>query len=150
MENIKESIIEFTLKATPNPNIIAPVFIKKAGDLFAFAKQLYSDDIHIYESFFIICLKPSGKVIGYSKISQGGIGGTLVDIRLICKYALDSLASGIILAHNHPSGNLKPSLADESITKKIKQALDLFDINLLDHLILTDEGYYSFAENYLL
>lgn len=69
-----------------------------------------------------------------------------IDIRLICKYALDSLATGIILAHNHPSGNLY----DKRITKKIDEALKLFDINLLDHLILTDEGYYSFAENYLL
>jgi DNA repair protein RadC len=109
-------------------------------------RKYYSDDIEIYESFFILLVDRSNTTVGYAKISQGGIVGTVVDIKLIAKYCLDSLCSGVILAHNHPSGNLAPSDADKQITSKIKSALGLIEVNVLDHLILTVDNFYSFND----
>jgi len=111
-----------------------------------FIRNFYGDDLEIFESFFLLLLDRNNQTIGYSKISQGGISGTVVDIRIICKYAVESLCSGVILAHNHPSGNLNPSLADEQITIKTKDALKLFDISVLDHIILTADSYFSFCD----
>jgi DNA repair protein RadC len=99
---------------------------------------------------YILLLDRSHHTIGYAKISQGGVSGTVVDTRIVAKFAIDSLASGIILAHNHPSGNLKPSNADETITNKIKTGLGYFDIQVLDHIIVTEDAYTSFADEGLL
>lgn len=115
-------------------------------DSYDFIKQFYNDDIEIFESSFILLLNAANKTIGYAKISQGGITGTVVDPRLVAKYAVESLACYVILAHNHPSGNLQPSQADKTITEKIKEGLKFLDIKLIDHLILTEESYYSFAD----
>ena len=91
-------------------------------------------------------LNQANKTIGYAKISQGGIAGTVVDVRIIAKYAVESLAVSVILAHNHPSGNLKPSEADLIITKKIKEGLKILDIKVFDHIILSADNYYSFED----
>lgn len=115
-----------------------------------FIRQFYGDDLEIFESFFILLLNRANKTIGYAKISQGGITGTVVDVKLIAKYAIDSLASSVILAHNHPSGNLQPSQADKDITSKIIKGLNILDVQVLDHVILTADEYYSFADNGLL
>jgi len=120
---------------------------KNAAD---FIRNFYSDDIEIFESFFILLLNRANKTIGYAKISQGGITSTVVDVKLIAKYAVESLASSIILAHNHPSGNINPSKADEEITNKSISALKFIDVNVVDHIILTSESYYSFADNGLI
>jgi DNA repair protein RadC len=112
-----------------------------------FIRQFYFDDIEVFESFFILLLNQANKTIGYAKISQGGIAGTVVDIRIIAKYAIESLASSVILAHNHPSGNLKPSQSDIDITQKIKAGLKILDIKVFDHLILTVDNFYSFESN---
>jgi DNA repair protein RadC len=98
------------------------------------------------EEFWIVLLNRSNKIIERQKISQGGISGTVTDIRIILKLALEKLASSLILCHNHPSGNPKPSEADISITKKIKESGKLMDISLLDHIIVTDGNYFSFAD----
>jgi DNA repair protein RadC len=116
-------------------------------DSYDFIKQFYSDDIEIFESSFILLLNAANKTIGYAKISQGGITGTVVDPRLVAKYAVESLATCVILAHNHPSGNLQPSQADKTLTEKIKEGLKFLDIKLIDHLILTEDSYYSFADD---
>jgi DNA repair protein RadC len=102
------------------------------------------------EEFWIMYLNRANKIISAQKISQGGITGTVADTRIIFKNALDNFACGIILCHNHPSGNLTPSEEDKSLTKKIKQAGQLLDINTLDHLIISDAGYYSFADEGIL
>ena len=112
-----------------------------------FIRQFYGDDLEIFESFFILLLNRANKTIAYAKISQGGVAGTLVDIKLIAKYAVESLGSGVILAHNHPSGNLTPSPQDKLLTKKCVEVLNLMDIKVLDHLILTADSYYSFIDN---
>ena len=121
--------------------------ITSSKESYEFIKQFYVDDIEIFENCFILLLNNSNKTIGYAKISQGGITGTVIDVRLIAKYAVDSLATSVILAHNHPSGNLHPSNADINLTEKAKKGLNLLDINILDHIILTSENYYSFADN---
>jgi DNA repair protein RadC len=112
-----------------------------------FIKNFYDDDIEIFESCFILLLNRGNQTIGYAKISQGGICGTIIDTRLVAKYAVESLASGVILAHNHPGGTNSPSHSDLQITEKIKKGLDLLDIQLLDHVILTKDNYYSLADN---
>jgi DNA repair protein RadC len=115
-----------------------------------FIRKFYGDDLEIFESFFILLLNTANKTIGYAKISQGGIVGTVVDPRLVAKYAVESLSTNVILAHNHPSGRLFPSEADQRMTNKIKSGLELFDINVVDHIILSADGYYSFSDEGLL
>ena len=109
------------------------------------------DTIELQESFKIMLLNNSNKVKGIYEISSGGITGTLVDIRIVFAVVLKSLSTAIILCHNHPSGNLKPSEADKRLTSKIKKASELLDIKLLDHVIITPTGsYYSFADENIL
>lgn len=103
-----------------------------------------------HEEFWIIYLNNSNKVIQKSQLSKGGITGTLVDVRLVLKNALEFGAIGLILLHNHPSGTLKPSEADKQITLKLKTAAESLDIKVLDHLIITEKAYFSFADESLL
>ena len=99
-----------------------------------------------HEEFWVLFLNNSNKVISKSQLSKGGITGTIVDVRLVFKLALESGATGLILCHNHPSGSLMPSSADKEITKKLKQAGDNLDVKVLDHLIITETKYFSFAD----
>jgi DNA repair protein RadC len=103
-----------------------------------------------HEEFWVLFMSRSNSVIKTDCISRGGISGTVVDIRLILKPAIECLASSIILAHNHPSGNLKPSQEDINLTKKVKEAAKLMDIGLQDHLIIGDQAYLSFADEGIL
>lgn len=103
-----------------------------------------------HEEFWILYLNNSNKVIYKSQLSKGGITGTVVDIRLIFKVALEQNATGIILSHNHPSGVLIPSEADKQVTRDVKSAGNNLDIKVLDHIIVTEKSYYSFADNDLL
>lgn len=118
-----------------------------AADIF---KALWLDDIHRIERMAMICCS-SSHVISFSWMGQGGISGTVCDLRLVAQTALLQNASAVILCHNHPSGSLKPSDPDRRLTKRAKEGLELLDINLLDHLIITqDNGYFSFADEGLL
>lgn len=103
-----------------------------------------------HEEFWIIYLNNSNKVIQKNQLSKGGITGTLVDVRLVLKNALEVGATGLILVHNHPSGTLKPSSADKQLTQKLKSASESLDIKVLDHLIVTEKAYFSFADENLL
>ena len=103
-----------------------------------------------HEEFWIIYLNNSNKVIQKNQLSKGGITGTLVDVRLALKTALEVGATGIILAHNHPSGTLKPSNSDKQLTTKLNTAAQSLDIKILDHLIITEKAYFSFADESLL
>lgn len=100
-----------------------------------------------YEEFWVLYLSRSNRVIYEECMSKGGVSGTVTDIRLILKRAIELLASGIILVHNHPSGNLRPSTDDDRITTKAKEAAKLLDINVLDHLIITPTSYFSYNDN---
>lgn len=103
-----------------------------------------------HEEFWIVYLNNSNKVIQKHQLSKGGITGTMVDVRLVLKTALEVGATGIILAHNHPSGTLKPSEADKQLTTKLSVAAKSLDIKILDHLIITEKAYFSFADENIL
>ncbi|WP_299335996.1 DNA repair protein RadC [uncultured Psychroserpens sp.] len=103
-----------------------------------------------HEEFWIIYLNNSNAIIQKQQLSKGGITGTLVDVRLVLKTALEVGAVGLLLAHNHPSGTLKPSQADKNLTQKLKIAAQSLDIKVLDHLIITEKAYFSFADENLL
>jgi len=110
-----------------------------------------TDTIGLNESFKVLLLNNSNKTKGVFQLSTGGITGTVVDIRILFAIILKSLSVGIILAHNHPSGKLKPSEADKQITNNIKEAAAFFDVKVLDHLIITPDGsFYSFSDNGIL
>lgn len=115
----------------------------QAYDVF---KQVWSSQIETREEMVILLLDQGNNVIGFHTLSMGGITGTVADLRILFAVALKSLATGFIMAHNHPSGNINPSQADLNLTKKIKEAGKVMDINLIDHLIITKETYYSFAD----
>ncbi|MBT4774247.1 MAG: DNA repair protein RadC [Crocinitomicaceae bacterium] len=119
--------------------------IQSSQGAFDAIKSNFMDLSH--EEFWVICLNRGNKIISKILISKGGISGTVVDIKLIFKAALEQLASSIIVCHNHPSGNLDASKEDKAITKKIKEAGEIMDVTLLDHLIISDYNYFSFADN---
>ena len=133
------------VKASDRPQIKCS---KDAYELFMEAWEL--DTIEHHEEFKLMLLTRSNRVLGIASISKGGINGTVTDVRIVLQYAIKSNASGLIVAHNHPSGNLNPSESDTAITKKIKDSAILMDIQLLDHLIINTDNYYSFADNGLL
>jgi DNA repair protein RadC len=103
-----------------------------------------------HEEFWIVYLSQSNKVIGKWLASKGGITSTLVDVRLVLKKALELSATGIILSHNHPSGKREPSQSDKDLTRKMMDAAKVMDIQVLDHLIVTDHSYFSFADEGIL
>lgn len=103
-----------------------------------------------HEEFWIILLNRGNRVIKKQQISSGGVSGTVADPKIIFKFALDELACGIILSHNHPSGNLNASVADHDLTRKLKEGARLLDIQILDHLIIAGNRYFSFADEGLL
>jgi DNA repair protein RadC len=121
--------------------------IQNSADAHKCFLHLWGDEvIEFYEEAYLLCLDRSNRVIGYRKIGQGGVSGCVVDPKIIFSIALACGASSIMIAHNHPSGQLKPSEADVTLTKKIKEAGRMLDINVLDHIIITSDGYMSFAD----
>ncbi len=122
--------------------------IESSSDIIEIFQPQLADLPH--EEFWVLFLNRANKVIDQAKITQGGITGTIFDIKLIMKSAIEKLASSIIVCHNHPSGNPKPSEQDIKITQKLKEASQLFEIALLDHIIITDSECYSFADNGIL
>lgn len=113
--------------------------------------QWNKNNIELHETFKVMLLNNANKVKGIYEVSTGGITGTLVDLRILFAVVLKSLTTAVILAHNHPSGTLTPSEPDKRLTQKIKKAGELFDIKVLDHLILIPDGnYFSFADEGIL
>ena len=148
MKKFKSNVSQFTLSKIQTD--FPKVKITTSSESAEFIRQFYSDDIEIFESFFILLLNQANNTIGFAKISQGGIAGTVVDLRIIAKYAVDALATSVILAHNHPTGNLRPSPADRSTTEKAKRGLEILDIKVLDHIILSADKHFSFADEGLI
>ncbi len=122
--------------------------IGSSKDIFELFVSLIGD--LPYEEFWIAFLNRSNKIIDKQKISQGGVSGTVIDNRIILKMAIDKLASGIIVCHNHPSGNKQPSTNDIEITKKLVEAGKFLEINVLDHVIIANNSYFSFADESLI
>ncbi|MDX4973928.1 JAB domain-containing protein [Myroides odoratimimus] len=136
-----ELIYKSKVKASERPKIVS------SQSAFEIALKAWDENkIELLEQFKVLMLSNSNAVLGVLEISSGGITGTVVDLRLIFAALLKAKATAFILVHNHPSGKLNPSEADKQITAKIKQASQVLDITLLDHLIITSESYYSFAD----
>ena len=122
--------------------------IKSSKDAFQIIHPIIGELQH--EEFWVLYLNNSNKVIGKEQLSKGGITATMVDVRLLFKKAVILASVGIIVCHNHPSGKLSPSKSDELLTQKIKEAGQTLDIKLLDHIIITQKDYFSFADNQML
>lgn len=124
------------------------ITIRSSRDVADYLKTLLQDRNH--EVFAIVFLNRANRIKHFEIISRGGITGTVADPRIILKKAIEAEATSIVLSHNHPSGNLQPSRADEEITQKIKKAAEFLDITVLDHIIVSTDGYFSFADEGLL
>lgn len=146
MKLLKEhKVAEVKMSYQPKREMkLAPKIAKSSDAARLFAE--FWEDMEYRESFKIMLLNRGNKVIGIVPLFVGGITGTVVDVRIILQAALLSNAVGIILAHNHPSGTMKPSVQDLALTKNVKNAMSLLDLSLLDHLILSDDGYYSMSD----
>lgn len=140
-----ELLYKNTVKAAERPSI------KTASDCYQLLINTWDlNGIEVYEEFKVLLLNRANRVTGLYQLSKGGICGTVADPRLVLAVALKSLSVGLVLAHNHPSGNLTPSIADRELTTKMKVAASYHDITILDHLVISNDSYYSFAENGLL
>ncbi len=138
-----------TYKLIKEPTNIPKAKFTTSKDIAQYLKEyVYEEDIEVYESMYVLLLNRANNTIGVQKLSQGGTSGTVIDVKLLAKYAIGSLASAVILIHNHPSGNLQPSQQDIVITRKAQQALKILDIKLLDHIIIVPGfDYYSLVDN---
>jgi len=124
------------------------ILVKSSETVYKLFHPLLGDLEH--EEFWLLMLNRANRILGRFKVSQGGLSGTVIDTRIILKKALDNLASSIIVCHNHPSGNKQPSDADVKITEKLKKAAEILEIKLLDHVIIADKSYFSFADEGLI
>lgn len=148
--SINTSIVELTFKYKASSSVM-PV-LRTSQDAYEILRNIWNakDNIDHIESAQILLLNRANKIHGTYELSVGGITGTVMDINIIAQAAILSNSKSIILCHNHPSSNCKPSDSDRSITKKIKEALNFLDIAVLDHIILTENSYYSFADEGIL
>ncbi|MGV0995504.1 JAB domain-containing protein [Empedobacter falsenii] len=147
---VSEFSTEYKLKAVKNESFELNKIVNNHNQSELILRSLYDGSIMIYESFFVLFLDNSLRVKGFLKVSQGGLTQTSVDVRMIFNAALNCLATALIISHNHPSGKLEPSQADIRITQKIKEGCEILDINLIDHIIITEFDSYSFLENKIL
>lgn len=139
--------VELTYKSTSRSRSK----IYSSEDAYKILLPTYKEGTICYKEYFkVLLLSQSNQVLGYTLISEGGITETCADVRVILQAALLTNSVALILAHNHPSGNLNPSRQDMEITKQVKEAAKLMRISVIDHLIFTDAGYYSFADEGLL
>jgi DNA repair protein RadC len=144
--NLAEIQVSYKTKVKPSERRK----ITTSKDAESVLREVWNDTIEFREEFYILLLNRANQVLGWYKVSAGGITGTVVDPKLIFSVALKGLACSLVLAHNHPSGNLQPSSQDIALTQKLKQAGEILEIPILDHLILSTEGYYSFGDEGIL
>ena len=137
-----ESVVKYVKAKEPRDCLI-----RSSRDAYQMFKEIIGNEVHERELFCVAYLNRANKVLWTEIMFMGGITGTLVDKRLIIKKALAGNSTGIIICHNHPSGAKQPSENDRRMTKELKEACKLLDISLLDHIIVTDDGYYSFSDN---
>lgn len=146
MQALTDNVAEIQLSYRPT-NRLGPV-IASSQDAYEELRLWFPEDtISLQERFVALYLNRTNRLLGAYLASFGGITGTVADPRLIISVALKTAAVGIIIAHNHPSGNLKPSRGDEELTSRIRDVAHLLDIKLLDHIILCNDGFYSFADS---
>jgi DNA repair protein RadC len=141
-----EKVAEIQVSYKPKTN--NKPMVKTSKDAFTELYKFFPEDsIALQERFIAMYVNRGNRILGVFDMAKGGITSTVVDLRLLISVALKTVATGIILCHNHPSGNLQPSSHDISLTKKIKEACSHFDIQVLDHIVITPDGnYFSFAD----
>lgn len=140
------AIAEVTIGYSTNVPVSEMQVVKSSGDAARILRPFFENFIQHHEAFYVMFLNRGHKVLGVMKLSEGGMSGTVVDQKMLFQAALLAHASAVILAHNHPGGSLEPSDMDLNITKRIVKSGQLLDMTVLDHIILTAEGYYSFAD----
>jgi len=133
------------VKLTYQPKYKPTIKISCPAESESILRSIWDDNLQYIESCYLLLLNRANIVLGYLKLSSGGTAGTVVDTKVILQAAIKSNAHGIIIAHNHPSGNPKPSAEDEVLTMRLKKACKIIDVELLDHIILTKSDYYSFS-----
>jgi DNA repair protein RadC len=151
LQNLKsESMLaELSISYKVAPNTLPKV--TKAEEIYEFLKEIWNKElINVQEQCVALFLNNSNRVIGYKLIGTGTMKMCVIDVKLVVSLALHSMCEAVVLAHNHPTGNLKPSTQDEAITNKIKQALQLIEVRFIDHIIISEAGYLSFAMQGLL
>ena len=149
--NSRIKVAEITLSYSSELCVTSLPQIHCSQDAHEIFRTLWNKNIGVQEEFNLLLLNRSNKVIGFINLSKGGISSTIVDLKIAFAAVLKSCSSSIVLAHNHPSGNLNPSTQDISLTEKFVEAGKLLEIKILDHLILTpDNQYYSFLDNGLI
>lgn len=146
MKTTEFTMPEITISYKDNVKASERVKILSSETSYSYLKPFYIECMEHHEESHVMFLNRANKALGVSLISKGGMAETVMDVKIILQTALKVHASGIILSHNHPSGNLRPSEPDKQITSKIKEACKVLDLHLLDHIILTEESYYSFAD----
>lgn len=146
----KRMLQEAQVVFKPNYNLDELEVVRTSKESADFLRSIWEDDLMYRERMYMILLNRASKVIGFNLLSIGGASGTVVDLKLVFQCAILTNASTIILAHNHPSGTLYPSKQDLEITKSIVKAGEIMGIELSDHIILTQNSYYSFADNSIL
>lgn len=151
INGLKKNITGRRLKLVSEPSqaYLPSTSIHNSKDAAMICRKLYTQ-LDVWEEAHLLLLNRASKIIGHAQLSQGGLDNTVLDCRIIAMYAILSGASAVIITHNHPSGRTIPSEADRQITKNVKNALELFDIQLIDHIIIGDGGnendFYSFCD----
>ena len=148
INNVKNQVREIELTYKNPVQAKDRIKIKNSGDVRNIMRELYDEgQIEYIEQFHVLLLNKANQIIGHKMVSTGSTEGCTVPVKVILPIALKGNAAALIVSHNHPSGNTQPSEADRAITSKLKQAAALLDISLLDHVIVTSDNYYSFADN---
>ena len=143
----RESAVEYGLTVKSRNESFDSVSITSSMAANNYLARVFGDEVEIFESFVVLTLSRAGKVTGWARVSSGGRASVIVDVTIIAKVAVDTLASAVIIAHNHPSGSTRPSAQDDAITARIKNGLALLDIKVFDHIIVTPQGdFYSYSD----
>lgn len=150
MNELKSMVCEIGLATYEKSTTIPRAKITGSNDAQNYFRRIWDMDLRVHECMYAIFLNRANNVTKFTLLSKGGTAGTVIDVRILSRLALDTLSHGVIICHNHPSGVFKPSSADKILTEKISNALVLFDIKLLDHIILTEDSYYSFSDEGLI
>jgi len=145
MIEFKECIDEYKIIKSKSKDVKVKIVTSQDASQY-FRDRIMKEDIEVCEMMYALFLNTRSNVVGSYFVSKGSQLSTIVDVKTIAKIAIDTLSNSVIICHNHPSGNTQPSDADKAITSKLKQGLGFFDIKLIDHIILTKDSYFSFAD----
>lgn len=147
MKNYKTNICEYKIVCKEIETPYKRIKITNAKDVADYVRPFISETLMAFETFVVVGLNKANNTVGWGIVSQGGLSSTLVDMRILMKMALDMCCNSIIICHNHPSGTLQSSAEDRALTRRVASACELVDLRLLDHVIITNNNYYSFADH---